>query len=75
MMTIPSSPHAPREDSRATNRAACVHDTNRPYRALPSSGSHHAERDGDFGQEMSPMMTISFRAGRSLHDETGGPHG
>ena len=49
MMSPQSSPHAPREDSQATNRAECAHDTNCPHRAVLTSGSHHAEREGYFG--------------------------
>ena len=56
MMTSQSSPHTPCEDSQATDRSECAHDINRPHRAVPNSGSHHAERDGYFGQE--PPLTV-----------------
>ena len=56
MRTLQCSPHAPREDSRATNRAECAQDTNHPHRTVPALGSHHAERDGYVGQE--PPLTV-----------------
>ena len=38
MRTLQCSPHAPREDSRATNRAECAQDTNHPHRTVPALG-------------------------------------
>ncbi len=63
-MMIQSSPHAPREGSRTTHRADRVNDVKWSRRIVRAPGSHHAERDGYFGNDTFSIDQLFFHRRR-----------